>query len=769
VYFLRRELGDGVLRSRGDGEIGLDRERFWCDASAFDEAADQRRYSDAVELYRGELMPGFFVPHAPGFDDWLETQRMALRARASHAAWAMAEQEESAGNVASAVQWARRGVDLAPFHETAFRRLLTLLDRSGDRTGAAHAYARFADEMAAALDVSPSPETEALIDLIRARTRRAPSPEASGSLAAVLPDRDRVEPPASPLAGLDATTRRPRARRTGRRLAAAAVVTLVASFGVMRLGARAGSIDPLRVDFAPWENQTGDRSFDQLGVLAADRMLSGGRQSGMVQAGRVLVSSRGTSDAGTLVTGAFDRRGGKLTFHAVITDVRRGRKTWPVAAVSVLPAQAEQALDSIRSRVLAAIAVMHHPRFATLLPAATEPPAFEAYQEFLAGVTLQTRGRIHDALQHYRWAAAIDTAFTWPLVHAGLASLYWYRSDLTAQVDSFVSQLNAVRNRLQPLQRHLLDHLAAVRAEDWEASYRAMRAAAALAPREFSLSFAISALERNRLREAVEALTRPGLDSVYRKDIQGYWRTLTFSLHLLGEHRNELENARRARHNAPQSALALYQELGALAALGRISAVQARLDTLLALPLEGWFTPPLAMEMLATELRAHGQAQAAYSVLARAISWHQSRPAQERGTQERREHLAKLFYLAARLDDADTLYRALLREYPTSRGYPDNVLYLGYLGMIAARRGDSIRASELSMQLKALERAQAVPGQEAVVFRAKIAALLGANEEALRLLVDGYGAGGADELHGNIDLEVLKDHPPYRRFIAPRG
>src|SRR3970040_103566 len=63
VYFLRRELGDDVLRSRGDGEIGLDRERFWCDASAFDDAADQRHYSDAVELYRGELMPGFFVTH----------------------------------------------------------------------------------------------------------------------------------------------------------------------------------------------------------------------------------------------------------------------------------------------------------------------------------------------------------------------------------------------------------------------------------------------------------------------------------------------------------------------------------------------------------------------------------------------------------------------------------------------------------------------------------------------------------------------------------
>jgi len=769
VYFLRRELGDDVLRSRGDGEIGLDRERFWCDASAFDDAADQRRYSDAVELYRGELMPGFFLSQAPGFDEWLENQRNSLRARASDAAWAMAEQEESSGNVSSAVHWARRGVDLAPFHEAAFRRLLVLLDRAGDRTGAAHAYARFVDEMAAALDVSPSPETQALIDLIRARTRRVASPAALGDIADAAPHRETVEPSAPPMASEDATTVRPRARRNGPRLAAVAAVTLVASFGVMRFGARAGSIDPLRVDFARWENLTGDRSLDRLGVLAADRMLAGGRQSGLVQSGRVVVSPRGTSDAGTLVTGAFDRRGENLTFHAVITDIWRGGTTWPVAAVSVRPDQAEQALDSIRSRVLAAIAVMHHPRFATLLPIGAEPPAFEAYQEFLEGVTLQAKGQIYDALQHYRWAAAIDTVFTWPLVHAARVCLYWYRSDLTAQVDSFVSELNGVRDRLQPLQRLLLDHVAAVRAEDWEAAYLAMRAASSLAPREYSLSFAISALERNRPREAVVALTRPGMDSIYRMDVQGYWRTLTLSLHLLDEHRNELEHARRARRHAPQSAMALYQELAALAALGRISAVQARLDTLLALPLEGWFTPPLVMEKVATELRAHGHAEAVPPILARGIIWLQSRPALERGTQERREHLARLLYLAARFDDADTLYQALVREYPTSRGYPDNVLFLGYLGMIAARRGDWIRARELSMRLKARERAQAVPGQEAVVFRAKIAALLGKYEEAMRLLVDAYGAGGADELHGAIDLEVLKDYLPYRRFIAPRG
>src|SRR5919199_686078 len=38
AHFLRRALGADVLINRNDGEVGLDRQRFWCDATAFDDA-----------------------------------------------------------------------------------------------------------------------------------------------------------------------------------------------------------------------------------------------------------------------------------------------------------------------------------------------------------------------------------------------------------------------------------------------------------------------------------------------------------------------------------------------------------------------------------------------------------------------------------------------------------------------------------------------------------------------------------------------------------
>ena len=41
IYFLRRELGDGIIVSRGADELGLDFRAFWCDAAAFDDALDR--------------------------------------------------------------------------------------------------------------------------------------------------------------------------------------------------------------------------------------------------------------------------------------------------------------------------------------------------------------------------------------------------------------------------------------------------------------------------------------------------------------------------------------------------------------------------------------------------------------------------------------------------------------------------------------------------------------------------------------------------------
>src|SRR3982751_4148852 len=58
LHYLRRALGEEVVTARGDREVGIDPAALWCDAVAFDEAVTAGCHQDALELYRGDLLPG---------------------------------------------------------------------------------------------------------------------------------------------------------------------------------------------------------------------------------------------------------------------------------------------------------------------------------------------------------------------------------------------------------------------------------------------------------------------------------------------------------------------------------------------------------------------------------------------------------------------------------------------------------------------------------------------------------------------------------------
>jgi DNA-binding SARP family transcriptional activator len=190
VRFLRRHLGEGALVSRGDEELALG-ERVWCDAVAFEQASAEESASveEALELYRGDFLAGFFVSEAaPELDEWIETQRARLRALAARAAWLLAAKEEVEGSPRGATHWARRAMALSAHDEAALRQLVSLLDRLGDRAGAIQVYQDFARELAQEYDAQPSAETQALVDAVRARViASSVAPTAMPLVAAPVP------------------------------------------------------------------------------------------------------------------------------------------------------------------------------------------------------------------------------------------------------------------------------------------------------------------------------------------------------------------------------------------------------------------------------------------------------------------------------------------------------------------------------------------------------------------------------------------------------
>ncbi len=168
VHFARSVLGDDSLVSRGDEELGLGANALWCDAVEIPRAIDRGLLARAVELYQGELMPGFYLPECHDFDAWLEDRRASLREATVAACWALAQHLESSNDRTMATKYARKVTRLDKTNERLLRRSLQMLDRLGDRAGALAIYDEFAKRLRKDLDADPSPESVRMAESLRA-------------------------------------------------------------------------------------------------------------------------------------------------------------------------------------------------------------------------------------------------------------------------------------------------------------------------------------------------------------------------------------------------------------------------------------------------------------------------------------------------------------------------------------------------------------------------------------------------------------------------
>ena len=141
---------------------------YWLDVEAFDDTLDQAARSQpssrsdeskllaaAVELYRGDLMAGFY-------DDWFWPDQVRLRERLLTALNRLTDLSQSVGDYEDALIHARRLAQLDPMREEAHRRVMrlaVLLDRHND---AIRQYEICVDILRDDLGADPSPTTVAL-------------------------------------------------------------------------------------------------------------------------------------------------------------------------------------------------------------------------------------------------------------------------------------------------------------------------------------------------------------------------------------------------------------------------------------------------------------------------------------------------------------------------------------------------------------------------------------------------------------------------------
>jgi predicted Zn-dependent protease len=206
----------------------------------------------------------------------------------------------------------------------------------------------------------------------------------------------------------------------------------------------------------------------------------------------------------------------------------------------------------------------------------------------------------------------------------------------------------------------------------------------------------------------------------------------------------------------------LLAEIRALAALGRITELDALLDAGLSLPPgHPAGTPGHVMRGAAAELRAHGHDDAAARTLAKALAWYRSRPEQEQP--RHRSAVARTLYDAGQWAEARALLEQLLVEQPGS------IAITGQLGVIAARLGDQAEANRVSVVLAA----SAQPNLRGThtLWRALIASQLGRHEEAVRLLREALsqGTGHGMWLHTDQDLAALRGDGGFEEVVRPAG
>lgn len=141
---------------------------------------------EAVALYRGDFLQGFFLDGCSAYEEWQLLTRERLQRQVVEALGLLIRWHEQHADLAQALRYAWQRVELEPLLEEGHQQLLRLLARNGQRDIALAHYQEYCRRLQAELDVPPSATTVALVEAIRAGEMDEAS-SATRTLAPPLP------------------------------------------------------------------------------------------------------------------------------------------------------------------------------------------------------------------------------------------------------------------------------------------------------------------------------------------------------------------------------------------------------------------------------------------------------------------------------------------------------------------------------------------------------------------------------------------------------
>jgi TolB-like protein/DNA-binding SARP family transcriptional activator/Flp pilus assembly protein TadD len=542
VYFLRNALGAEAVVSRTADELALDMSAMWCDAIAFQEAVDARRYMDAVELYRGELLAGFHVAGAaPEFAAWLDATRATYARRYESTLQSIAAEREAAGDHAGAVVWRRRVAAHDPLNSDAALNLMRALAAGGD-PGAAIRHARVHETLLREeLEAPPDVRITQLVKVLQAppvvtTTVQTPTPRQAAAPATLPPPNTQAPPPTKAIPSRDDTASD--SARRGRRIrwlyAGGGTLGVVgAALGMFAFAhSRAPAMTSSCVAVIPLANYSGDRAQDDLADAVTDALITElARYQRLSVISRTSVSQYKATrkplpeigrelGCNTVVEGSVVREGNRVRVDAQLVNASADRHLW----AERYDREATDLADLERD-IAEAVALQLRAAESADDPAATGTPARASARRVDPIIyALYVRGRdaalsrnpagLRLAIAMYKEAIARDSSFA--LGYAGLADAYRLAGGLGYMREEFaVDSAPALARAALALDGALSEahtSLAATLTDagEWSAAEREFQRALQLAPSN-SLAhhwYAILLITLDRKQEALREIRR---------------------------------------------------------------------------------------------------------------------------------------------------------------------------------------------------------------------------------------------------------------------
>ena len=525
VYAIRSALGEEALQSKGD-DLLLDSRRVGSDVTEFETALERGELDQAVRLYRGPLLDGFYLSDAPEFDRWIERHRERLRHDRGRAVEKLAQAAMSRGDHSQAAAWWRVLASEDPYNARVALSLMTALAASGDRAGGIRHAQLHADLLRNELGAEPDPEVVSLAQRLRAGPgdETVPRPLGAGLQVPVAPD-DRV--PAADLrtTGLAQSPMAAQKRRSSRRSLNALMVVALLAIGVLAAARRFWFVEPppstASVAVLPFVNMGGDSQDEYFSdgmteelihaLAGVDGLSVTARTSAFQFKGRTVDVREVGRQLGvsTLVEGSVRRSGDRLRVTAQLVSAKDGAHLWS----QVYDREIEDAL-AVQEEIARSIASALRRQLARDVPlVATHSTDIESYRLYLMARYAATRGTPPSAklaIDYFNQAIARDSnyALAWSGLANAHARLYDVAGFSPAQVIPGMRQAAERALALDSTLAEPYETLGWIHTHSWEwpAAEVAFKRAIALDPKNPTIYLDYSTLLDNtgRFEEALD-------------------------------------------------------------------------------------------------------------------------------------------------------------------------------------------------------------------------------------------------------------------------